>query len=113
MANVDDLVRVLNTGRSRMRINKTLHHPDGLYRIGLIKFWFGRLLVKTIRSHVIHLFRTSAVGKQLKISLEKIFRIYIVLLVKGAISHLIINVLKFFAGFVIRNYILKKLISII
>jgi len=58
-------------------------------------------------------FVSQAIGEQLKICLKKILRVAVVLLVKGTIGHLVVNIFKLFAGFIVRNYVFKKLVGIV
>ena len=51
---IDDLLGLFVPGRSRMRIDKGLEHPDGFDGIGLIELRVGRLPVITISLHIVH-----------------------------------------------------------
>jgi hypothetical protein len=96
-----------------MRIDKSLHKTDGLGRIGLVQVYLGRLPVKGIRPHIIHLLSLGTIGEYLYKTLEKILGIGKIPQIISAIGKLVIDVLKMLAPFENPEKFLEQLLGMI
>jgi len=94
-----------------MRINKGLHHAHGFDRIGLIQFRFRGLFIIRIGSHEIHFFCPRAIGKDLEITLKKIFGIHVITQIVGAVGILVVNIFEFLTGLIVGHYIFINLLG--
>src|SRR5437868_552184 len=95
-----------------MGIDESLHQLHGLRGIGLVQFYFRRLLVIAKGTHIIALFRSGAGREILHEGLEQVLCIQVVLLVVIGIRELVIHVLVTGSTLHIGEYIFKELLGV-
>jgi len=97
----------------RMRIDKSLHKTNGLGGIGLIQLHLGRLLIKSIRPHIIHFLSLRAIGEYFYKPLKKILCIRVIPQIISAIREFIIEVFKPLGAFEYGKELFVQLLRII